>query len=95
MITKGAIALAMSGCMLVATLTGCGANTAVSSSPTASSANGPSDAATISVNKEGFPIVNESITLKVFGQQGPVQSKWDDMSMWKHYQEKLSGKIQY
>ncbi len=39
------------------------------------------------VNLEGFPIVNEPITLTVFGQQGPVQEKWDSMGMWKYYQE--------
>ncbi len=39
------------------------------------------------VNAEGFPIVNEQITLRVFGQQGPVQAKWDTMGMWKKYQE--------
>ena len=39
------------------------------------------------LNQEGFPIVNNEITLKVFGQQGPVQEAWDTMGMWDYYQD--------
>ena len=47
------------------------------------------------LNPEGFPIVNEEITLKVFGQQGPVQEKWDAMGMWKYYQELTNIKLDF
>ena len=47
------------------------------------------------MNKEGFPIVKEEITLKVFGQQGPVQEEWDTMGMWKKYQEMTNIKLDF
>ena len=47
------------------------------------------------LNKEGFPIVNEELTFRIFGQQGPVQSKWDTMNMWKKYQEMTNIKLDF
>lgn len=47
------------------------------------------------LNKEGFPIVNEEITFRIFGQQGPVQSKWDTMDMWEKYQEMTNIKLDF
>lgn len=39
------------------------------------------------LNAEGFPIVKEPITLKVFGQQGPVQAEWPTMDVLVEYQK--------
>lgn len=83
---KRVMALLLAVCLTSGAITGCGSRenkapggekegTAQSSEPAGS------------VNKDGFPIVNQEITLRVFGQQGPVQEKWETMGMWKHYQE--------
>lgn len=84
---KKIAAILLTVCMSAGMLAGCGGsestkNNAEQNTPSAQEASGESV-----VHKEGFPIVDEAITLKVFGQQGPVQSKWEDMAMWKAYQE--------
>lgn len=39
------------------------------------------------VNKTGFPIVNEPITLSVFGSRDQNQGEWKDMLFFQKYQE--------
>lgn len=72
---KKIAAILLTVCMSAGMLAGCGGsesteNNAEQNTPSAQEASGESV-----VHKEGFPIVDEAITLKVFGQQGPVQSK--------------------
>ncbi len=40
----------------------------------------------MNLNKTGLPIVKEPITLKIFGQQGPVQAEWPQMDVFQEYQ---------
>lgn len=42
------------------------------------------------VNREGFPIVNEPITLSVFGSQDTSHGNWEDMLFFQEY-EKMTG----
>ena len=39
------------------------------------------------VNKEGFPIVNEPITLSIFGSRDQNQAEWKEMLFFQKYQE--------
>ena len=89
---KRIISLALGLSLLLGAITGCGsAEVATNVADTAASAGSSADA----VNKEGFPIVNEQITLRVFGQQGPAHQPWDTMSMWKKYQEMTNIKLDF
>lgn len=85
-------------CMTAGLLTGCGAKEKTAAEnkqePAAQEAEGGTRQQA-NLNEEGFPIVNEEITLKVFGQQGPVQGKWDEMSMWQKYQEMTNIKLDF
>ena len=96
---KKVIAMVLTACMAVGMLTGCGAktDTAEMSGKQEAAAQGTEAGAQqpSNLNAEGFPIVNEEITLKVFGQQGPVQGKWDEMAMWKKYQEMTNIKLDF
>lgn len=92
------LAMVLAACMTAGMLAGCGAKkNTVEISGTQEAIQG-TEAGTqqpSNVNAEGFPIVNDEITLKVFGQQGPVQGKWDEMSMWKKYQEMTNIKLDF
>ncbi|WP_081668270.1 extracellular solute-binding protein [Butyrivibrio sp. MC2013] len=91
--------------ILAGSLAGCGNagsdnadNAKISSEETAKTASDSgsgTEAEADLVNKEGFPIVNEEITLRVFGQQGSVQQPWDTMAMWKKYQEMTGIKLDF
>lgn len=89
---KKFLAALMTLCLTAGMLTGCGseqAQTQKEETKTTAVADGEVEAAAVEsgVHTDGFPIVDEQITLRVFGQQGPVQEKWEDMGMWKYYQE--------
>lgn len=42
-----------------------------------------------------FPIVTEPITLKLFGQQGPIHADWDQMDLWIKYQEMTGINLEF
>ena len=44
----------------------------------------------VSVNETGFPIVNEPLTLTVFGIRDANQAQWEDMLVFQEY-EKMTG----
>ena len=44
-------------------------------------------AADVEVNPTGFPIVNEKITLKGFARLDPQHGPWEEMTLWKDYEE--------
>ena len=44
----------------------------------------------VSVNETGFPIVNEPLTLTVFGIRDANQTQWEDMLVFQEY-EKMTG----
>ena len=47
------------------------------------------------LNTTGFPIVNEAITLKIFGQQGPVQAEWPTMDVLTEYQKMTNINLEF
>ncbi|WP_309120641.1 extracellular solute-binding protein [Paenibacillus sp.] len=51
---------------------------------------GESSAEGALLNKEGFPIVNEPISLKIFARKAPPNGPYEDMLMFKEY-EKMTG----
>lgn len=60
-----------------------------------SAANGKtSEEATVTpssnLNQEGFPIVNDPVTMTVFGSRDPNHAKWKDVRIFKEY-EKMSN----
>lgn len=87
---KRITALFAASCLILGSLAGCGSAAAETSGEDKGAAAQESTAEinqTSNLNPEGFPIVNEPITLEVFGQQGPVQGKWDEMDLWIEYQK--------
>lgn len=48
------------------------------------------NSSTVEVNPEGFPIVNEPLTLTVFGIRDANQAPWDEMLVFQEY-EKMTG----
>lgn len=74
--------------MLFSTLTGCG-NGGKDVSKGKDNKKGKTD---ISKNfsETGYPIVNEKITLKMFGRKFASHADWNDMLLWKEY-EKISN----
>lgn len=103
-IIKSFVCLALTGSLL-AGCSGSGSGSSGNNSGSSSGGNSGSSSSGETVgnlsseagnlNLEGFPIVNDQITLTVFGQQGPVHSKWDDMDMWKEYQEMTNIKLDF
>ena len=47
------------------------------------------------LNAEGFPIVKEPITLKAMVSKHASQPSWDDILVWKEYEEKTGIKIEW
>lgn len=46
----------------------------------------PNDKNIENINKSGFPIVDESITLEFFGGTGPlIEGDWEDVLVWEEY----------
>ncbi|MFR6330876.1 MAG: hypothetical protein ACLUOI_20145 [Eisenbergiella sp.] len=87
---KRIMVLFTASCLILGSLAGCGSAAAETSGEDKGAAAQESTAEinqTSNLNPEGFPIVNEPITLEVFGQQGPVQGKWDEMDLWIEYQK--------
>lgn len=80
-----ALALA-SACLLTA----CGSGQSNNALGSPTSEQGESSEKTIDVNKEGFPIVNEPITLTIFGSRDQNHAEWKDMLLFQEYQ-KLTG----
>ena len=92
---KKILAVLLAVCMGAGMLTGCGGQTGSDSGAGDAESRTEQSESASNVNKEGFPIVKEEITLKVFGQQGPVQEEWDTMGMWKKYQEMTNIKLDF
>lgn len=49
-----------------------------------------SEASSTNLNQTGFPIVNEPVSLTVFGARDPNQASWKDMKFYQDY-EKMSN----
>ena len=47
------------------------------------------------VNETGFPIVNESITLRVFGCKDPNHASWKDILIFKEYEKMTNVHMQF
>lgn len=104
---KRFLALMVTVCMSMGLLAGCGSKPAQQPSQSgeqpkkqeaadnSEKQNQEAAGEVANLNMEGFPIVNEPITLRVFGQQGPVQEKWDNMGMWKKYQEMTNIQLDF
>lgn len=94
---KKILAALLTVCMTAGMLAGCGTDAQDQTAAKTAAAQKADQAAqeVSNLNAEGFPIVNEEITLRVFGQQGPVQAKWDTMGMWKYYQELTNVRLDF
>ena len=58
-----------------------------------SQSSGSSAAPAVKVNATGFPIVNNPITMTVFGSRDQNQAKWSDMLFFKEYEKKTNIKL--
>lgn len=93
------IALLLCAACCIGMLSGCGNGGTDAPAPAAGSQEkneaAPADATAgegaeaenSNLNKEGFPIVNEQITLTVYGQRDQNQAAWKDMWVMQKYEE--------
>ncbi|CAI6086550.1 extracellular solute-binding protein [Cohnella sp. JJ-181] len=80
--------------LLASVMAGCSSNNdSNASAPASSSSNGQAatQPGTEKLNKTGFPIVNEPLTLTAMVQLSPAQPpEWNDILVWQEY-EKMTG----
>lgn len=98
---KKKIALLLCAACSVGMLTGCG-GTSTDNAAAKNPAEGSSEAVASeedsedsNLNKEGFPIVNEQITLTVYGQRDQNQAEWKDMWVLQKYEEMTNIHMDY
>lgn len=87
---KKRIALFLCAACCVSLLAGCGsAPAAERQQAAAGSAEGTvsEEGENTNLNREGFPIVNDQITLTVYGQRDQNQAEWKDMLVMQKYEE--------
>ena len=89
---KKVIALLLCTALSVSMLAGCQSSTAEpeKEQPAAAVTGADGDAGkeeVANLNMEGFPIVNEQITLTVYGNRDQNQAAWKDMLVMQKYEE--------
>lgn len=90
---KKRIALFLCAACCVSLLAGCGSAPAAEKEQAAAATTGSADGAvseegeSTNLNREGFPIVNDQITLTVYGQRDQNQAEWKDMLVMQRYEE--------
>lgn len=99
---KKKIALLLCAACCVSMLAGCGDTPADSAEIKNAGENAAGAAAaaeeeteTSNLNREGFPIVNEQITLTVYGQRDQNQAEWKDMWVLQKYEEMTNVHMDY
>ncbi len=97
MTKKRVLALLLAAALLIASFAACGNNAPTSSAPESSQAEAqPSSAAESSeageaagnVNLEGYPIVNEPLTVSMMGVRVGIHGDWDKMEFFQIMEEK-------
>ncbi len=53
----------------------------------ADSAGSSGNADKVAINENGFPIVDDKITISMLGQKTAIQAEWEDMSILKEYEK--------
>lgn len=84
-------AMLLSMTMIFTLLAGCGSG---SSDTPAAEGNKSGEETASNVNKEGFPIVKEPITLTMMGQDAGIQN-WKDMEFFKKMEEMTGVKLEF
>lgn len=90
---KKRIALFLCAACCVSLLAGCGSAPAAEKEQAAAATTGSAEGAVseeggiTNLNREGFPIVNDQITLTVYGQRDQNQAEWKDMLVMQRYEE--------
>ncbi|MCM3339396.1 extracellular solute-binding protein [Paenibacillus sp. MER TA 81-3] len=84
-------AMLLSMTMIFTLLAGCGSG---SSDTPAAGGNKSGEETASNVNKEGFPIVKEPITLTMMGQDAGIQN-WKDMEFFKKMEEMTGVKLEF
>lgn len=97
---KKKIALLLCAACVVGMMAGCGKNSGDSLTGSGTAAadvqTGVEDETEQpNLNPEGFPIVNESITLTVYGQRDQNQAAWKDMWVLQKYEEMTNIHMDY
>ncbi len=55
----------------------------------------PEDGTVSNLNEEGFPIVNEKITMTVFGARDPNHDEWEKVRVFQEYENKSNIHMDY
>ncbi len=88
-------------CLLLATIVLTGSLAACGNSAKQETADSTAAVSTVNssgdtgVKAEGFPIVDEPITLSVFGQRDQNQIEWKNMLIFQEYEKKTNIKLDY
>ncbi|MEY8354587.1 extracellular solute-binding protein [Lachnospiraceae bacterium 54-53] len=91
-IMKKTIAVFLSSVLTAGLLAGCG-NSKDVSDPAGAEANKEGNAA--AVNAEGFPIVNEPVTMTVYGAKDQNQAPWKDVLILREYEKMTNIHMDY
>ena len=89
--TKRILSLVLAVVLAVSLLAGCSGNPSSSASDSGSSSGSEAE----NFNKEGFPIVNETITLKGFGGRAPEDIAWEEVENYKEYEKMTNIHIEW
>ena len=89
--TKRLLSLVLAVVLAVSLLAGCSGNPSSSASDSGSSSGSEAE----NFNKEGFPIVNETITLKGFGGRAPEDIAWEEVENYKEYEKMTNIHIEW
>jgi putative aldouronate transport system substrate-binding protein len=91
--------LAIAACLLLGACSnnGNGGNGGSGNDGAASSGSsaGSEASAPANLNKEGFPIVNDTVTLKVMGAKAPIQGAWDQFAFFREMEKKTNISLKF
>lgn len=76
---KKTLTVLLSGVLAAGTLTGCGSSETVSDTA--------KEAEYGEVNRQGFPIVNDTITMTVYGAKDQNQAPWEEVLIFREYEK--------
>lgn len=91
-ITRMAVGIALAASLL----TGCGSkNTAENQVPSENNGDVESTGNAGNLNREGFPVVKEPITLSIYGAKDQNQAPWNEIYILKEYEKMTNIRLDY
>ncbi len=82
---KKSVALVLAAIMAAGAVTGCGGSGGAAKE----------EAAAVEVSKDGYPVVEETVTIKALGYGAPGCGEWEDYEVFKELEEKCNLDVQW